>query len=45
MGVAADCEYVKKYNGQDNAKEQILNTWNTASATFKVCVSLVTDDI
>ncbi|KAJ2931176.1 hypothetical protein H1R20_g5919, partial [Candolleomyces eurysporus] len=35
MGVAADCEYVRKYNGQDNAKQQILNTWNTASATFK----------
>jgi hypothetical protein len=43
MGVAADCEYVRKYNGQDNAKEQILNTWNTASATFKVCHSMTVD--
>ena len=36
MGVAADCEYVQKQDGQENAKRQILTTWNTASALYKV---------
>lgn len=36
MGVAADCEYVAKYNSsQEDAKSQILTTWNTASALYK----------
>ncbi|TEB34929.1 zinc metalloprotease [Coprinellus micaceus] len=35
MGVAADCEYVQKQDGQENAKRQILTTWNTASALYK----------
>jgi hypothetical protein len=38
MGVAADCEYVQKQDGQENAKRQILTTWNTASALYKVDV-------
>jgi hypothetical protein len=36
MGVAADCTYVSKYNGQENATSQILNNWNSASSLYKV---------
>ncbi|VDC01988.1 unnamed protein product [Peniophora sp. CBMAI 1063] len=35
MGVAADCEYVQLYGSQENATQQILNDWNTASALYK----------
>ncbi|KAF9480428.1 zinc metalloprotease [Pholiota conissans] len=35
MGVAADCTYVSTYNGQENATQQILNNWNSASALYK----------
>jgi hypothetical protein len=35
MGVAADCVYVSKYSNQENATQQILNNWNTASALYK----------
>lgn len=35
MGIAADCEYVTKQGGEEQAKTQILNTWNTASALYK----------
>lgn len=35
MGVAADCTYASKYNGQANATTQILNNWNSASALYK----------
>lgn len=35
MGVAADCTYVSKYNGQANATTQILTNWNSASALYK----------
>ncbi|KIM48454.1 hypothetical protein M413DRAFT_440195 [Hebeloma cylindrosporum] len=35
MGVAADCTYVSKYNGQENATQQILNNWNSASSLYK----------
>ena len=37
MGVAADCTYVSKYNGQENATTQILTNWNSASSLYKVC--------
>lgn len=37
MGVAADCDYVNKQGGAAKAKTQILNTWNSASALYKVC--------
>ncbi len=36
MGVAADCTYVTTYGGQENATQQILNNWNSASALYKV---------
>ncbi|THH12830.1 hypothetical protein EW146_g7321 [Bondarzewia mesenterica] len=35
MGVAADCEYVQTYGSQQNATQQILKVWNTASALYK----------
>lgn len=36
MGVAADCTYVQKYGSAQNATQQILHDWNTASALYKV---------
>ncbi|KAG7090715.1 hypothetical protein E1B28_009808 [Marasmius oreades] len=45
MGVAADCEYVKKYGTKENATQKILNDWNMASSlyktTFKVSLGIV----
>ncbi|KAG6919482.1 hypothetical protein DXG01_005741 [Tephrocybe rancida] len=35
MGVAADCNYVAKYGSQENATQQILTTWNSASSLYK----------
>ncbi|KAF9004158.1 hypothetical protein BDZ89DRAFT_1080658 [Hymenopellis radicata] len=35
MGVAADCEYVSAYASKENATQQILTNWNTASSTYK----------
>ncbi|KAF9042058.1 Metallo-peptidase family M12-domain-containing protein [Panaeolus papilionaceus] len=35
MGVAADCTYVSKYGGQDNATMAILTNWNSASSLYK----------
>lgn len=35
MGVAADCEYVQAYGDKENATQQILNTWNSASSLYK----------
>ncbi|KAJ3512734.1 hypothetical protein NLJ89_g3351 [Agrocybe chaxingu] len=35
MGVAADCTYVSKYGGQENATSQILTNWNSASSLYK----------
>ncbi|TFK19898.1 zinc metalloprotease [Coprinopsis marcescibilis] len=40
MGVAADCEYVAKQNGEEAAKRQILRTWNTASALYKSSINV-----
>jgi len=45
MGVAADCTYTQRYGSQTNATQQILNTWNSASAlyrnTFKISLGIV----
>ena len=38
MGVAADCTYVSTYGNKENATTQILNTWNSASALYKVFI-------
>ncbi|EMD41369.1 hypothetical protein CERSUDRAFT_101854 [Gelatoporia subvermispora B] len=35
MGVAADCEYVSQYGSRENATQQILTNWNSASALYK----------
>ncbi|KAI0641152.1 Metallo-peptidase family M12B Reprolysin-like-domain-containing protein [Trametes meyenii] len=35
MGVAADCEYTSKYGSPQNATQQIITNWNTASALYK----------
>ncbi|CAL1697050.1 unnamed protein product [Somion occarium] len=35
MGVAADCEYVRQYGSQQNASQQIISNFNTASALYK----------
>ncbi|KAG6831626.1 hypothetical protein H0H92_008703 [Tricholoma furcatifolium] len=35
MGVAADCTYVATYGSQENATQQILTNWNTASSLYK----------
>ncbi|ETW87646.1 Metallo peptidase M12B [Heterobasidion irregulare TC 32-1] len=35
MGVAADCTYVQQYGSAQNATQQILHDWNTASALYK----------
>jgi hypothetical protein len=40
MGVAADCTYVQTYGSQENATQQILKDWNTASALYKVSWSI-----
>ncbi|CEP15429.1 hypothetical protein [Parasitella parasitica] len=35
MGAAADCTYVQYYRSADNAKTQIINNFNMASAVFE----------
>ncbi|GBE78703.1 Disintegrin and metalloproteinase domain-containing protein [Sparassis crispa] len=35
MGVAADCEYTSHYGSKENATQQILTNWNSASALYK----------
>ncbi|KAI0035279.1 Metallo-peptidase family M12B Reprolysin-like-domain-containing protein [Vararia minispora EC-137] len=35
MGVATDCEYTSNYGSVENATQQILNDFNTASALYK----------
>lgn len=35
MGVAADCEYVKKKGGRDPAIKSIISTWSEVSALFR----------
>ncbi|OCH88348.1 hypothetical protein OBBRIDRAFT_734593 [Obba rivulosa] len=35
MGVAADCEYTSHYGSRENATQQILTNWNSASALYK----------
>ncbi|CDH56326.1 zinc metalloprotease [Lichtheimia corymbifera JMRC:FSU:9682] len=35
MGAAADCTYTKFYQSADNARKQIINDWNTASAVYE----------
>ncbi|KAI8637171.1 Metallo-peptidase family M12-domain-containing protein [Parasitella parasitica] len=35
MGAAADCTYVQYYKSVDNAKTQIINNFNMASAVFE----------
>lgn len=36
MGVAADCRYTATYRNPEEATQQILTNWNTASALYKV---------
>lgn len=43
MGVAADCEYTSQYGGSQNATQQILTNWNTASALYKVSAAVCHD--
>lgn len=35
MGVAADCVYTSQYGSTQNASQQIISTFNTASALYK----------
>ena len=35
MGVAADCVYTGTYGGVQNASQQIITNFNTASALYK----------
>jgi len=35
MGVALDCNYVTTYGSTDNARTQVLNVWNQASALYR----------
>ncbi|KAI7862691.1 Metallo-peptidase family M12-domain-containing protein [Spinellus fusiger] len=35
MGAAADCTYVKYYQSTTNARMQIINDWNSASAAYE----------
>ncbi|TFL06250.1 Metallo-peptidase family M12-domain-containing protein [Pterulicium gracile] len=35
MGVAADCRYTATYRNPEEATQQILTNWNTASALYK----------
>ena len=35
MGVAADCVYTMQYGSTQNASQQIISTFNTASALYK----------
>ena len=35
MGVAADCVYTSTYGGVQNATQQIITNFNTASALYK----------
>ena len=35
MGVAADCVYTSQYGSTQNATQQIITTFNTASALYK----------
>ncbi|KAF8937009.1 hypothetical protein BGZ58_003383 [Dissophora ornata] len=45
MGVAADCTYVRTYNGAANARKQIFADFNTASgiyeSTFNVALGVI----
>ncbi|KAG0269740.1 hypothetical protein BGZ95_001955 [Linnemannia exigua] len=49
MGVAADCTYVRSYQGAVNARKQIFADFNTASAiyesTFNVALGVITLNI
>ena len=40
LGVAADFEYVTQYGSQQNASQQIISNFNTASALYKVCTGI-----
>jgi hypothetical protein len=35
MGVALDCNYVTAYGSTDDARTQVLNVWNQASALYR----------
>lgn len=35
MGAAADCTYTKYYQSDTQARMQIINDWNTASAVYE----------
>lgn len=35
MGVALDCNYVTTYGSTDDARTQVLNVWNQASALYR----------
>ncbi len=35
MGVAADCVYTSSYGSTQNASQQIISNFNTASALYK----------
>ena len=35
VGVAADCAYTSGYGSTQNASQQIINNFNTASALYK----------
>jgi hypothetical protein len=35
MGVAADCVYTSSYGSAQNASQQIITNFNTASALYK----------
>jgi hypothetical protein len=45
MGVALDCNYIQTYGSTERAREQVLNTWNQASAlyrsTFNISLGIV----
>lgn len=41
MGVAADCAYASHYGSKENATQQILTDWNSASALYKVSADII----
>ncbi|PWN47078.1 hypothetical protein IE53DRAFT_371765 [Violaceomyces palustris] len=49
MGVASDCTYTARLNGQDNARTEILNNMNSVSnvyrSTFNVSLGVVQLDV
>lgn len=49
MGVAADCAYVSAYGSTQNATQQIITNWNSASSiyksTFNVSLGIVQIDV